>query len=425
MNQPINIELEKIVIANMLDYTEIIPECISKLNDDMFYSDESKSVYKAICEVYNSGVVVSYVSVEKKLNKSIFENYLVSDAVNWKSYLIELIDTYHRRLLFNKCLDTCRMISGGCELNDALANISDSLSNIETIEDYKKITEYVEQTITNAEQLAAGNIGVYASTGINSLNEKITGFRGSNLIILAARPGMGKTALALNFATSLSTKPVLFFSLEMSGNEIAERYLSQQTGIELESIKKGRLNADDFHHISIKKDSIDRQIYIDDKAAQKISNVRIKCHNFKRKHKEVGAIIFDYIQLADGKEKGGNRDQEIGNISRTLKIIAKELDCPVIALSQLSRESEKRSNKKPLLSDLRESGNIEQDADMVIFIYRDDYYGGDDGSSLIIAKNRHGKTGEVPVVFDGKHTTFKDIQQEYKPFNYKNHDSPF
>ncbi|MBM3595657.1 MAG: replicative DNA helicase, partial [Alphaproteobacteria bacterium] len=294
------------------------------------------------------------------------------------------------------------------------------------------------------------------TTGLSDLNEKIGGLHDSDLIILAGRPGMGKTALATNIAFNAAERlsrdlldgiereksvgaPVAFFSLEMSADQLATRILAEQSRISSEKLRMGRISREDFNRLSFASQRLaELQLYIDDTPALSIAALRTRARRLKRRH-DIGLIVIDYLQLLQGSGRSNdNRVNEISEISRGLKSLAKELSVPVIALSQLSRAVESREDKRPLLSDLRESGSIEQDADMVWFIFREEYYHDaikpqtpDETSSadvvakyneweqkhldvvnkaaVIVAKQRHGSTGMVQLRFEAEFTKFSDL----------------
>lgn len=255
------------------------------------------------------------------------------------------------------------------------------------------------------------------STGFTDLNMLLGGgFAPSDLIIIAARPAMGKTAFALNVGVNMSTqlnKPVAIFNLEMSKEQLITRMLCMESGMNSRALKSGTLHTDDWQNLSnaIAKLS-EAPIYIDDSSMITPGEVRAKCRRLKAEHKELGMVIIDYLQLME-TGNSENRVQEVSKISRSLKQLARELNVPVVALSQLSRAVESRNNKRPMLSDLRESGSIEQDADIVMFLYRDEYYNPDSNdkntAEVIVAKHRHGPTGTIKLYFEDSLTRFGNL----------------
>ena len=259
------------------------------------------------------------------------------------------------------------------------------------------------------------------STGMSAVDQKITGLNKSDLILLAARPGMGKTSFALNMllhAGKFSGKTVVFFSLEMSREQLAMRLISGESFVDNKKLVTGKLGEEDWTKIAAASAALNQtQILIDDNPSLSVADMNAKC----RRLDDLGLVVIDYLQLmtsAGGKGYAGeNRQQVVSDISRMLKIMAKELNVPVICLSQLSRASEKRDDKRPMLSDLRESGAIEQDADIVLFLYRDDYYNEDSGkhniAECIVAKNRHGETGKVELRWMPEYTQFSTLDTRY------------
>ncbi len=257
-----------------------------------------------------------------------------------------------------------------------------------------------------------------ATSGLKGLDNITSGFQASNLIILAARPAMGKTSLALGIARNLGVnakQPVVIFSLEMSRNEIAQRLISSESRVDSTRMRKGDLREEDWMRV---QDACNRlsgaPIYVDDTAGINLMEIRSKARRLKLKEPDLALIMVDYLQLMSAGESAENRVQEISQISRSLKVLARDLNVPVIALSQLSRAVESRTDKRPLLSDLRESGSIEQDADVVMFIYRDDYYNKEQSekpgiAELIVAKHRNGAVGSVDLAFMPHFTTFADL----------------
>jgi len=257
-----------------------------------------------------------------------------------------------------------------------------------------------------------------ASSGLRDLDKITSGFQASNLIILAARPAMGKTSLALGIARHLGVEakiPVVIFSLEMSRNEIAQRFISSEARVDSTRMRRGDLRDEDWVRV---QDACNRltsaPIYVDDTAGINLMEIRSKARRLKMKEPNLGLVLVDYLQLMFANDTADSRVQEISQISRSLKVLARELNIPVLALSQLSRAVESRTDKRPLLSDLRESGSIEQDADVVMFIYRDDYYNKETSekpgiAELIVAKHRNGAVGAVDLAFMPHFTTFSDL----------------
>lgn len=258
-------------------------------------------------------------------------------------------------------------------------------------------------------------------TGFIDLDNKTAGLHNSDLILVAARPAMGKSAFALNIATNAAIQAnvgVAIFSLEMSKEQMANRILGSVAMVDGNSIRTGRIADDDWIKLATASGELSQTgIYIDDTPGISVMEIRAKCRKLKLE-KNIGLVVIDYLQLVQGSnKKGGSREQEISEISRSLKILAKEINVPVIALSQLSRAPEQRPDHRPMLSDLRESGAIEQDADIVMFLYRDDYYNEDSEkkniAEVIIAKHRAGSTGTVELAWLGSYTKFANLAKDY------------
>ena len=271
----------------------------------------------------------------------------------------------------------------------------------------------IEHLYTNKSEITG------ITTGFRDLNKKINGMQRTDLLLIAARPAMGKTAFSLNLVQNAALKgdaSVAVFSLEMSKEQLVQRMLSAQSNVELSKLKTGKLNENDWPRIIDAMAVLSNaKIHIDDTPGIKITELRSKCRKLKMEQ-GLDLILIDYLQLMEGEGNNESRQQEIAKISRSLKIIAKELNCPVVALSQLSRAPEQRADHRPMLSDLRESGSIEQDADIVMFLYRDEYYHPDSDrkniGEVIIAKNRHGETGSVELVWLGEIQKFADKSRE-------------
>ena len=283
-----------------------------------------------------------------------------------------------------------------------------------------RVSETMDETIKQLELLSLNEGKITGvTTGISSVDDKLSGLQNSQLILLAARPAMGKTALGLTMAWNAANagKSVAFFSLEMSTYQLNQRLISMVSMIDLEKIITGNLEADEWIEIINAITKIkEKEIYVDETAGITLSELRSKCKRLKAEE-GLDLIVIDYLQLMTGEGRFDNRQQEIAQISRGLKSLSKEINCPVLSLAQLSREADKRSDHKPILSDLRESGAIEQDADVVMLLYREDYYDVDDNpnvAKVILAKHRNGPTGLMELFFHKQCTTFKDLSHDEK-----------
>lgn len=285
---------------------------------------------------------------------------------------------------------------------------------------YTPIKDVLVETFAELEKLYNQKQPVTGiATGFTDLDNRTAGLHNSDLILIAARPAMGKSAFALNIATNAAINekvPVAIFNLEMSKTQLVNRMLCSEAMVDSNKVRTGKIDEEDWIKLATALGPLsEAPIYIDDTPGISISEIRAKCRKLKLE-KNIGLVVIDYLQLIQGSgKKNSSREQEISEISRSLKIIAKELDVPVIALSQLSRESEKRQDHKPMLSDLRESGAIEQDADLVMFIYRDDYYNQDSEkkniAEIILAKHRAGATGTIELLWMGSYTKFANLDK--------------
>lgn len=484
---PRNIEAEAALLGALLIDNRIAEDVQMKLRPEHFFEPVHSRIYEAVLRLLDRNMVASPVTLKPMLDQDPALKELGGSA-----YLVQLTGNgaalIGARDFAQQVYDLALLrglVGVGRELVDNAMDTSEDVdpqSQIEAAEvALYKVAEGESETgsvknflqaSTMAMQVAerALNSGGHLSgitTGLTSLNEKIGGLHNSDLMILAGRPGMGKTSLATNLAYNAASRwlrddadgidpaknvgaKTAFFSLEMSADQLATRILAEQSGISGEALRMGKISRADFQNLSrAARELQELPLYIDDTPGLTIAALRTRARRLKRRH-DIGFIVIDYLQLlqGSGKAKDGNRVQEISEISRGLKTLAKELNVPVLALSQLSRAVEQREDKHPQLSDLRESGSIEQDADMVWFVYREDYYlqarepkrpsEGDDGKThedhakwamemekvfglaeLIVAKQRHGSTGKVPLKFDAKITKFSDLADgEYAGISY-------
>lgn len=443
---PQAVEFEEAVLGALLMDSEIIVEIIGSLKHQMFYVEANQHIYEAIEQLFQNEQPIDLLTVTNQLRK----NKLL-DVVGGASYLAQLTNRvsssanveYHARIVMEKYV--VRELISNCNtiIKDSYDESQDVLDLLDSAEnkifsiiesnfqrDSKPLHQVVDKAIRELTQLRENSEAIQGvPSGIRAIDIKTGGWQPSDLIILAARPGMGKTSFVLSIARNAAIenkRPVVFFSLEMSASQLVHRLFAIESGIPAEKIAKGKLSDEEWERLmdSIGKLSTNNLI-IDDTPALSIFDLRAKCRRLKH-NQNIQMIIIDYLQLmsgGNGQNKNGNREQEISQISRSLKALAKDLNVPVIALSQLSRAVENRANsKKPQLSDLRESGSIEQDADMVLFIYRPDYYHLDTFeddtpaaglAEIDFAKNRHGSPGGVKVRWQAQFTKFSDIEDGY------------
>ena len=447
-------EIEESVLGALILDQDALSNSIDIIRPEYFYSEENATIFRVISHLFAEGKPVDILTVSESLKKN---GSLEAVGGNYK--LVSLTSRitsaahieYHVRLLSEKYIQRELIRVSTETLRDAYDETSDVLeindSNFNS--DILGMDTLVRNTIMDIEKnqtLAEDASGLL--TGFRTLDNKIGGFQKGTLVILAARPAMGKTALAINIARNMAVdfhKPVAIFSLEMTASELTSRLISAETSIEGRKFKaNGKLSEAEKEYIREKTNSLVKApIYIDDNPGLTIFELRAKCRRLKQKY-DIQMVFIDYLQLMQGGDavKGGNREQEISYISRQLKALSKELSIPILALSQLSRAVETRGgSKKPVLSDLRESGAIEQDADIVMFIYRPAYYGegGEDDERLakvIIAKHRAGETGEADLNFINQYVRFENRMDDigYNSFdstlveskmNYEETDNPF
>lgn len=435
---PNNQEAEEAVIGSMLLDQEAIVLAAEKLNDTDFYNTRYRVLFSAITELFQEGRPADLVTLVDKLHeKNVSEDigsveflsniisavptsanvkYYV-DIVQQKSQLRELIRTTED--IANRCYQDSSNLPELME--DTERRIFELVQGRASSENFTPIKEIALETLESI-QSAAQNSGTVTglSTGFRDLDYRTAGLQPSDLILIAARPSMGKTAFALNIAeyvAMINHVPTAIFSLEMSKVQLAKRLVSMNSKVDSQRIRTGTLEDDEWAKIT--ESSIilgESSLFIDDTGSISINELRSKCRKLKIEN-GLGLIIIDYLQLMSGNSgvKNISRQQEISDISRSLKSLARELDCPVIALSQLSRKVEEREDKRPILSDLRESGAIEQDADVVMFLYRDEYYTKDASTQkgvteVIIGKQRNGPTCTVKVKWLSQYTKFANLE---------------
>ena len=429
---PHSVESEQSILGSIILDKEAIITVAETIQPMDFYKEAHKIIYESMLKLNSNNEPIDLITLIEELRK---EGHL--DSIGGISYLTSLstiVPTtsnvkYYANIVKEKSVmrqlikASNEIINLGYDastdvqeiLDKAEKNIFD-ISQEKSGDDIQPINVVLQDTFEMIEKLCTDKSEVTGiTTGFADLNKKINGLQRTDLILLAARPAMGKTAFSLNLVQNAALKgdaSVAVFSLEMSKEQLVQRMLSAQSNVELSKIKTGNLGESDWPRIIDGMAVLsEANIFIDDTPGIKISEIRSKCRRLKIE-KGLDLILIDYLQLMEGEGKNENRQQEIAKISRSLKILAKELDCPVVALSQLSRSPELRKDHRPILSDLRESGSIEQDADIVMFLYRDEYYHDDSEKKnigeVIIAKNRHGETGNVELVWFGQVQKFSD-----------------
>lgn len=432
---PFSNEAEMAVLGAMIISKEIIPEAIGIVGRDDFYVDRHKEVFDAIVFLYNSGEPIDYISLSNRLKLN-----GVYDKIDAGRFLMRLIDEVpstdpasvkHYATIVRDKSELRQLIAvtegitatcyrGDNDIDDIIGMAEQGIINITQSRTAKGLTPlgvYIEQSIDRIEELSKTDGDLTGiTTGFIDIDKRTSGLHSSELILIAARPGMGKTSFALNIAQNAAIKGdacVAIFSLEMPGIQIANRMLSSQANVDSASIKTGDIKDEDWGKLGEAMALLaESKIYIDDSSNITASEIGAKCRKLKME-RGLDMVIIDYLQLMSASGRSaGNRQQEISEISRTLKVLANDLEIPIIALSQLSRAVEKRETKEPVLSDLRESGAIEQDADMVMFLYREGYYDPETEEpnkvKVKFDKHRNGETGYEYLTWLGNYTKFVD-----------------
>ncbi|WP_236616439.1 replicative DNA helicase [Schnuerera ultunensis] len=409
---------------------EAINTAIEQLHPEDFYKEANREIFEAIIELFNRNEPVDLITLSEELRKrGTLENlggvtYLaeLSGGVAITSNVKYYCDIVEEKSILRRLIKSCddimaKSYEGTEEVNNIIEEAEKNIFDITQgrhREGFAPIKEVLLDSFSKIEEMAAHQGELTGlTTGFIDIDQKLSGMQNSDLILLAARPSMGKTALGINIATNSAIKAeasVAIFSLEMSKEQLVQRMISSAAHVDLQKIISGRLNEDEWIKIIDAMGPLSQaKIFIDDTAGISLTEMKAKCRRLKIE-RGLDLIVIDYLQLMQSHGRQENRQQEISAISRGLKALAKEMDCPVIALSQLSRAPELRSDHRPILSDLRESGAIEQDADVVLFLYRDEYYHEDSDKKnigeVIIAKHRNGPTGVVELVWKKEFTKF-------------------
>jgi replicative DNA helicase len=420
----------------MLMDRDAIIEVADVLTKEDFYQNSNGILFEAMIELYREGKPVDLVTLQNKLKEK-----QVPESIQSLDYIRELVDTVptsanarqyadivKEKSILRKLIKVTEKITADCYLGkdefgsileDTEKDVFHLLQNASGREDFVPIREVVMNTLDEIEA-ASKNKGKITGipTGFTDLDYKLTGLHPSQLLIVAARPAMGKTAFVLNIAQHVAFRqniPVAIFSLEMSKEQLVTRMMSMEAMVDSQLIRTGELEDQDWEKLMESAAVIGHSpLIIDDTPGLTISEIRSKCRRYKQTQ-GVGLVIIDYLQLMAGSGRSESRQQEISEISRSLKALAREIDAPIIALSQLNRAVDSRTDHKPVLSDLRESGSIEQDADVIMFIYRDDYYNPDTEkknlAEIIVAKQRSGSTGSIELAWLGQYTKFANKER--------------
>ena len=434
---PHDIDAEQAVLGSMLTDKEAVNAAIESLKEDAFYRDDNRIIFKAIVNLYSKSEPIDIITLKDELESmDKFEQvggyeYLASlpDKVPTTANVQKYIKIVEEKSILRNLIKTANeIIELGYDPTEDVEDIMDGaekkifdIMQSKNQKGYTPIKDVLVESFTKLEELYNRKQHITGvPTGFAELDYKTAGLHGSELILVAARPAMGKTAFALNLATNAALRgnaPVAIFSLEMSKDQLVNRILCSEAMVDSNKVRTGKLDEDDWVKLAGAIGPLsEAEMYIDDTPGISVMEIRTKCRKLKME-KNIGLVVIDYLQLVQGNKRTASREQEISEISRSLKILAKEINVPVIALSQLSRAVEQRPDHRPMLSDLRESGAIEQDADIVMFLYRDDYYNKEsekkDIAEVIIAKQRGGQTGTVELLWMGNYTKFVNLERRF------------
>lgn len=435
---PSNLEAEMAVLGSAFLTRYALDKICEELLPEMFTNSSNKRIFEAVYELHQNKIPLDTATVKNEIEKKGSIN-----AIGGIEYLSEVIgsvitaanidfyiDIVREKALRRKLIDVTNEISNTAyneefNTNELIDNAEAKIFSVTKARkagEFKTIAEVMSSTHEHLERLAKNQADITGlATGFHEFDKLTSGLHENELIIIASRPAMGKTAFGLNIAINAamsSKKPVAIFNMEMGAEQLSLRMISSVGGIDMNKLKTGKLEHNDWKKVNEAMSQLgDTSIYMEDASGITVSEIRAKCRRLASSDKGLGLVVIDYLQLIQGSIRyAGNRQQEVSDISRSLKTMAMELKVPVIALAQLSRSVESRENKRPIMSDLRESGSIEQDADIVSFLYRDDYYNKtskDTNSTsiteLIIGKHRNGSTGTIEMLFEGNMSTFRNF----------------
>ena len=423
---PHSVEAEQSVLGAMLIDPRCIPNVVEQLTGEDFYLKPNRDIYETIYTMFSFSATIDPVTVLDQMKlRGVYDENTTS---NYLLQLMEITPTAanvseYIRIVKDKALLRRISETAGAVLDLAEQRIY-AIRQGKSSQGLEPLSKILVDVFDRLQELSMSGSDVPGmATGFADLDRTLTGFHGSELILLAARPGMGKTSFALNVllhAGKFSGKSVVFFSLEMSREQLATRLISNEAFLDNKKLMTGKLSPDDWDSVTVASTALAHtKIFIDDNPSLSVADMNAKC----RRVEDLGLVVIDYLQLMQSsgsgtRYAGENRQQVVADISRSLKIMAKELHVPILCLSQLSRANESRSDKRPMLSDLRESGAIEQDADVVMFLYRDDYYNKDSDkhnqAECIIAKNRRGETTTIPLQWLPEFTAFSSMERKYE-----------
>ena len=431
---PNDVQAEQAVLGLMLVDKDAVLTVIEMLKPNDFYKPEHEEIYAAILDLYEASKAIDLLTLKEQLR--LRGKY---DIINGFEYLVSLTSPmysvanveYYAEIVrekstLRKLIKSANIISQESydAKEDAITITEKAEKEIFNIIQHKEnsyalIKDVLVDTFDNLEKLASQEEGIIGiPSGFADLDSKTLGFLPGQLVIVAARPAMGKSAFALNIVTNAaikSNKSVVYFSLEMGKEELVNRILSAEAMVDSSKIRSGKLEDEDWISLTNASGTLsEAKIILDDSAGFSPIELRARCRKLKMEY-DIGLVVIDYLQLMDASKNNASRQADISEISRSLKVLAREIGVPIIALSQLSRAPEQRPDHRPMLSDLRESGSIEQDADMVMFLYRDDYYNPDTDkknvAEVILAKNRAGSTGTAELLWLGQYTKFVNLDK--------------
>ncbi len=441
---PFSLEAEIAVLGGMLMDRDAVPAAIELLNEAMFYREANRRLYRSMVRLFERGDVIDVITVSEELKKT-----GEMESAGGFDYLAALVDAvptaanleYHARIVRDKAL-LRRLVEQSSQIirdvyDQGEREVEEILDQAEArifqvAESHKRdgfvwIKEILWSTFEHIERLQGSESGITGvATGFRDLDRMTTGLQKGDLCIVAARPSMGKTSWVLNVAATAAIShnvPVAVFSLEMSSEQLVQRLLCAEGRIDLQKLRRGRLSQEEHQRLAAAAGHLNTApIWIDDQPGSNVLEIRAKARRLQSElrsdGKDLGMVVIDYMQLMSGAGKSESRVQEVSQISRGLKALARELEVPVVALSQLSRGPEQRTDKRPMLSDLRDSGSIEQDADIVMFLYRPEYYAPaekreelEGKTELIVSKQRNGPTGVVELYFQKAYTRFDSVQR--------------
>ncbi|MFT8351780.1 replicative DNA helicase [Clostridium saccharoperbutylacetonicum] len=430
---PQSIEAEQSVLGSMIIDKNAIAKVLEGLEEEDFYRDGHKIIYRSILEMFRSDIAIDlltlleYLKSTDMLERAGGVTYItelsasVPTTANLSAYIKIVSDkSTLRKLIKSSTTIIEESYNNQSNVEDVVDSAEKKIFNIaekRTSKDFEPLSDVLERGFAQIEKLfnEKGTVTGVAS-GFTDLDAKTSGFQSGDMVLIAARPSMGKTTFALNiveYAALKENKSVVVFSLEMSKEQLAYKLLCSEANVDMLKLRTGDLEDKDWENIAMAAGPLSKaKIYIDDTAGVTVMEMRSKCRRLKIEY-GIDLIVIDYLQLMSGGTGSDNRQQEVSEISRSIKALAKEMECPVIALSQLSRAPEQRADHRPMLSDLRESGSIEQDADIVMFLYRDEYYNKETEDKnigeCIMAKQRNGPVGTVKLAWLGQFSKFGNL----------------